>query len=248
MHCDEAQQLISAGIDGEISDASAEKLREHTEGCANCTGVQADFRRISQQLKSAGREVLPSRLEPRVRAAIGRAARESYVPALTRKPWLRQLAAMAAVCLIAVFGTWTYTRQYDSQMRIEHDVLAAHMRALLQDSPIQVASSDTHTVKPWFNGRVEFSPDVKDFAAEGFPLAGGRLDYIGGKRVAVLVYRHRLHVIDVFVWPAATPDDVPPRLTSTDGYNLLTWSHGGLTYWAASDLNATELQQFKALL
>ncbi len=109
-----------------------------------------------------------------------------------------------------------------------------HMRALLQDSPIQVASSDTHTVKPWFNGRVEFSPDVKDFATEGFPLAGGRLDYIGGKRVAALVYRHRLHVIDVFVWPAATAEDIPPRLTSTDGYNLLTWSHGGLTYSAIS--------------
>jgi anti-sigma factor RsiW len=232
MHCDEAQQLISAGIDGEISDTSAEKLREHTETCASCSGVQADFRRISQQLKSAGREVLPSRLEPRVRDAIARAARESYVPALTRKPWLRQVAAMAAVCLIAVFGTWTMTRQYDSQSRIERDVLAAHMRALLQDNPIQVASSDTHTVKPWFNGRVEFSPDVKDFAAEGFPL----------------VYRHRLHLIDVFVWPAATAEDVPPRLVSTDGYNLLTWSHGGLTYWAVSDLNATELQQFKALL
>jgi anti-sigma factor RsiW len=248
MQCDEAQQLISAGIDGEISDTSAEKLREHTETCTSCSGVQADFRRISQQLKSAGREVLPSRLEPRVRDAIGRAARESYVPNLTRKPWLRQVAALAAVCLIAIFGTWTMTRQYDSQSRIERDVLAAHMRALLQDNPIQVASSDTHTVKPWFNGRVEFSPDVKDFAAEGFPLAGGRLDYIGGKRVAALVYRHRLHVIDVFVWPAATAEDVPPRLISTDGYNLLTWNHGGLTYWAVSDLNATELQQFKALL
>lgn len=248
MQCDEAQQLISAGIDGEISDTSAEKLREHTEGCASCLGVQADFRRISQQLKSAGREVLPSRLEPRVRQAIAKAARESYVPNLTRKPWLRQIAAMAAVCLIAVFGTWTMTRQYDDQSRVEHDVLAAHMRALLQDNPIQVASSDTHTVKPWFNGRVEFSPDVKDPAAEGFPLAGARLDYISGKRVAALVYRHRLHVIDVFVWPAKTPDEVAPRLISTDGYNLLTWSQGGLTYWAVSDLNATELQQFKGLL
>ena len=248
MQCDEAQQLISAGIDGEISDANAEKLREHTEDCASCSGVQADFRRISQQLKSAGREVLPSRLEPRVRDAIARAARESYVPALTRKPWLRQVAAIAAVCLIAVFGTWTMTRQYDSRTRIEHDVLAAHVRSLLQDSPIQVASSDTHTVKPWFNGRVEFAPEVKDPSAEGFPLAGGRLDYIGGKRVAALVYRHRLHVINVFVWPAATPEDVAPRLIATDGYNLLTWSHGGLTYWAVSDLNANELQQFRALL
>src|SRR5262245_55035967 len=248
MRCDEAHQLISASIDGEVSAASAEKLREHTDGCTACAGLQADFRRLSQQLKSAGREILPARLESRVRLALSEAANDARPAGSHRRPWLRQLAAMAAVCLIAVFGTWTVTRHFDAETRIEQDVLAAHVRSLLQDSPIQVASGDPHSVKPWFNGRVEFAPEVKDPSAEGFPLAGARLDYIDGRRVAALVYKRRLHVVNVFVWPSPTPGDVAPRLTSINNYNLLTWSRGGLTYWAVSDLNGAELQQLKALL
>lgn len=248
MRCDEAQQLISASIDGEVSDTSADKLREHTAACAACAGVQADFRRLSQQLKSAGREILPARMESRVRLALTEAAANARPAASRGRPWLRQLAAMAAVCLIAVFGTWTITRHVDREARLEQDVLSAHVRSLLQDSPIQVASGDPHSVKPWFNGRVEFAPEVKDPSAEGFPLAGARLDYVGGKRVAALVYKRRLHVVNVFVWPSPTPDDVAPRLVPVNGYNLLTWSHGGLTYWAVSDLNGAELQQLKALL
>jgi anti-sigma factor RsiW len=247
MRCDEAQQLISAGIDGELTRTSADELREHTQACPSCAGIAADFRRLSQQLKSAGREILPSRLESRVRLALAEVA-DAPSPALRGKPWIRQLAAMAAVCLIAVFGTWTITHHFDSEARLEHDVVAAHVRSLLQESPIQIASGDPHSVKPWFNGRLEYAPDVKDPAAEGFPLVGARLDYIGGRRVAALVYKRRLHMVNVFVWPSTSPDDVAPRLMSVNTYNVLTWSHGGLTYWAVSDLNGAELQQLRALL
>jgi anti-sigma factor RsiW len=248
MHCDEAQQLISASIDGEVSNTNAEELRAHTAACAACAGVQADFRRLSQQLKSAGREILPARLESRVRLALTRTTGESRAIALGSRPWLRQLAAMAAVCLIAVFGTWIATRHFDGEARLEQDVLSAHLRSLLQDTPIQVASGDPHSVKPWFNGRVEFSPDVKDRSVEGFPLVGARLDYVDGRRVAALVYKRRNHVVNVFVWPSNNPSQVAPRLTSVNGYNLLTWRQNGLTYWAASDLNGSELQQLQALL
>jgi anti-sigma factor RsiW len=248
MRCDEAHQLISASIDGEVSDANAEQLREHTESCVACASIAADFRRLSQQLKNAGREILPARLESRVRLALTEVAAGAPAVALRSKPWIRQIAAMAAVCLIAVFGTWTITRQFDSDSRIERDVLSAHVRSLLQDSPIQVVSADPHTVKPWFNGRIEYAPEVKDPAAEGFPLAGGRLDYIDGQRVAALVYKHRLHVVNVFVWPSNRPDDTAPRSMRINNYNLLTWNHGGLTYWAVSDLNGAELQQLQALL
>jgi anti-sigma factor RsiW len=248
MHCDEAQQLISASIDGEVSNASAHELREHMAACAACASVQTDFRRLSQQLKSAGREILPARLESRVRLALTKAAGEPGVNALGGRPWLRQLAAMAAVCLIAVFGTFIATRYFDGEARIERDVLSAHLRSLLQDRPIQVASGDPHSVKPWFNGRVEFSPEVKDPSAEGFPLVGARLDYIDGRRVAVLVYKRRDHVVNVFVWPSNNPNQVPPRLASVNGINLLTWRQNGLTYWATSDLNGSELQQLRALL
>lgn len=248
MQCDEAQALISASIDGEVSEASVGELRQHMAACPACTGVQADFRRLSQQLKSAEREILPARLETRVRQALAQAAAETR-PTLTRsKPWIRQLSAIAAACLIAVFGTWTFTRYVDSETRVEQDVLSAHVRSLLQDSPIQVASGDPHSVKPWFNGRVEFAPEVKDPAAEGFPLVGARLDYIDGRRVAALVYKRRQHTVNVFVWPAAHAGDVAARSIPVKGYNLLTWSHNGLTYWAVSDLNGAELQQLQALL
>ncbi len=116
MRCDEAQQLISAGIDGELSRTNAEELREHTQACASCAGVAADFRRLSQQLKSAGREILPARLESRVRLALTEVAGDGPSALVRHQPWLRQLAAMAAVCLIAVFGTWTITRHVDSEL------------------------------------------------------------------------------------------------------------------------------------
>ena len=248
MQCDEAQALISASIDGEASDVGACELRQHMAACAACAGVQSDFRRLSQQLKSAGREILPARMETRVRQALAQAAAEQRPVLVRGKPWVRQLAAMAAVCLIAVFGTWSITRYMESESRIEQDVLSAHVRSLLQDSPIQVASGDPHSVKPWFNGRVEFAPEVRDPAAEGFPLVGARLDYIGGRRVAALVYKRRLHTVNVFVWPSASPGDAAPRLIPVNTYNLLTWRHNGLIYWAVSDLNGAELQQLQALL
>jgi anti-sigma factor RsiW len=203
------------------------------------------FRRLSQQLKSAEREILPACSNTRARRYPSGARRVDFG---CGRPWVRQLTAVAAVCLIAVFGTWTITRYVDSEARIEQDVLSAHVRSLLQDSPIQVASGDPHSVKPWFNGRVEFAPDVKDPAAEGFPLAGARLDYVDGRRVAALVYKRRLHTVNVFVWPSPHAGDIAARLIPVKGYNLLTWSRNGLTYWAVSDLNGAELQQLQALL
>src|SRR5262249_39585504 len=136
----------------------------------------------------------------------------------------------------------------DQAALLERDVFAAHVRSLLQDSPTQVASSDSHTVKPWFAGRLEYAPAVKDLAAEGFPLAGARLDYVGERRVAALAYRRRLHVISVFVWPSNDAADSAPHAVAYRGYNLLTWSRGGTAYWAISDLNMNELRQLQALL
>src|SRR6185437_9388854 len=127
-------------------------------------------------------------------------------------------------------------------------ILTAHVRSLLQDSPIQVASSDAHTVKPWFTGRVDFAPEVKDLTAEGFPLLGARLDYVHGRRVGALVYRRRLHTVNVFMWGAPGTEDTAPTLATKNGYNLLVWSKGGVTYWAVSDVDARELQRLYSLL
>ena len=161
----------------------------------------------------------------------------------------RNVAALAACCVLSVLATWwVMTSASQGIDRIARDVAAAHIRSLLQDSPVQVASSDQHTVRPWFAGRADFAPDVKDLAQDGFPLIGGRLDYIAERRVAAAVYKRRLHVINVFMWPSTATADSAPQIDTRNGYNLLSWSRNGVAYWAASDLNADELRQLQRLL
>ena len=120
--------------------------------------------------------------------------------------------------------------------------------SLLQERPTQIASSEVHAIRPWFTGRLDFAPSVKDLTAEGFPLAGARLDYIGERRVAALVYFRRLHLVNVFMWPAAGASDSPPRETVHRGYNIITWSKGGIRFWAISDLGMAEMRQLQAYL
>jgi anti-sigma factor RsiW len=160
----------------------------------------------------------------------------------------RQVAALAACCGLSVLLTWWYLTSATQTDRLEQELLAAHMRSLLQDNPFQVASSDTHTVKPWFAGKVDFAPEVRDLAAEGYPLLGGRLDYVHERRVGALVYKRRLHIINVFMWRAPAGEDVAPVSATKNGYNLITWSKSGVAYWAVSDLDAAELRRLATLL
>jgi anti-sigma factor RsiW len=131
--------------------------------------------------------------------------------------------------------------------RLQEELVASHTRALMTGHAIDVVSSDRHTVKPWFNGRLDFSPAVFDLSAQGFALTGGRLDYLEQRPVAALVYQHKAHPINLFVWPAKAGDDAP-KSASRLGYNLLHWTRGGLSYWAVSDLNSGELAQFRDML
>jgi anti-sigma factor RsiW len=131
---------------------------------------------------------------------------------------------------------------------VAREVLTSHLRSLMPGHLMDVVSTDQHTVKPWFDGRIDFSPPVKDFAADGFRLAGGRLDYLAGRPVAALVYQRRKHIVNVFVWPAADGSQSAVESTAHDGYNLLHWQRGGMNYWMASDLSAQEMGDFAHLL
>jgi anti-sigma factor RsiW len=261
MQCERVRELLSPYLDGELSPEERQAVAAHLGECRGCPAQLDDFRRVSQTLAEAGREPAPKPLTARVRSNLARAAHAepTAATALITKPpragtlWvrrglLRQAAVIAAACVLAAVATWLATSTLGQQHRLEQDVLTAHVRSLLQDSPIQVGSSDAHTVKPWFAGRIDFSPEVKDLASEGFPLVGGRLDYIGGRRVGAVVYKRRLHIINVFMWPSPSAADAAPRLITRNGYNLLTWNHGGVDYWAVSDLNAGDLAQLQALL
>ena len=147
-----------------------------------------------------------------------------------------------------VVGTWKITDSRDAANAVVGEVLASHVRALMGTHLTDVASTDQHTVKPWFNGRLDFSPPVYDFAGLGYPLIGGRLDYVAGGPVAALAYGRRQHVIDVFLWPTQRGSTGGPPAVTRQGYHMLHWSAPDYTYWVVSDLGVTELGEFSRLL
>jgi anti-sigma factor RsiW len=271
MRCEEVQDLASAWLDDELSEARAHEVAEHEANCEACRAYVIDLRFLAEQMTGLGREPAPPGLDERIRVSLAeelgaeelsaeelsaeeRGAEQfsrSVIPASTPRRWrgfVQQAASMAAVCLLSVFGTWAVLRQPDTVSTTRHDVVAAHVRSLLQNSTIQVPSSDSHTVRPWFNGRVEFAPPVKDLTAEGFPLVGGRLDYVDGHRVATLVYRHSLHTISVFVWPETPGSPAGKPLAQVEGLNVLSWTKDGMVWWAVSDMEPAEMKELRALL
>ena len=130
---------------------------------------------------------------------------------------------------------------------IAQDVISSHLRSLLATHLFDVPSTDQHTVKPWFDGKLKFSPPVQDFAEHGFRLTGGRLDYLNGREVAALVYQRRLHIINLFIWPSESSRNTVATSFSKDGYNVLHWAHEGFEFWAVSDVNAEDMRAFADL-
>ncbi|MGA3004125.1 MAG: anti-sigma factor [Acetobacteraceae bacterium] len=256
MRCEEVQDLASAWLDNELSEPRAGAVAEHEANCEACHAYISDLRLLAEQMARLGREPAPPGLAERIRVTLAEERGPEHrdgtvIPLASSQRWrgfVQQFASMAAVCLISVFGTWAVMHQPNSVPETEHDVVAAHVRSLLQNSTIQVVSSDSHTVRPWFNGKVEFAPPVKDLAAEGFPLYGGRLDFVDGHRVATLVYHHGPHTISVFVWPEDSASPARPLLTQLDGLNVLSWTKDGMVWWAVSDMEQSEMKELRALL
>lgn len=255
MQCDRVSELIGAYLDQELEADMRRQVALHLGSCPACAALADDVRRLSEQLAIGGREPAPAHLVSDVRALLATAATETAAPPrlaaakrILGQSWLQQAAALLLACGVTAAATAVVTSHFAGMVALERDVAAAHIRSLLQESPTQIASSEMHTVKPWFAGRLDFAPAVKDLTAEGFPLAGARLDYIGERRVAALVYRRRLHVANVFLWPSISGADSAPREISHKGYNVITWAERGITYWAISDLNMGELRQLQVAL
>ncbi|MBS0374770.1 MAG: zf-HC2 domain-containing protein [Proteobacteria bacterium] len=252
MACAESARLALLE-DGELAPPEAAALERHVATCADCRLEREATRALRAALRrSAERHRAPAAL----RARIGAALEAEPAPfAATRRPppataprgrfWAGAGSGALAATLAALAVALVVGR--GATPAVEHDVVAAHLRALLPGRAIDVESSDRHTVKPWFAGHADVSPPVVDFAAEGFVLAGGRIDYVGGERASVVVYRHGAHLIDVFVWrdPAARQ---PTRARSENGFRLLSWRAGDLAFCAISDTAEAELVALKDLL
>ena len=250
MPCDVQREKLDAYFDGELPGGEQATLARHIAGCTFCTQALRQLQALRARLKKEA-PALPDGLAARVALALTDAGDVQVAPAAIASRWrMPQLAGLAAsyAAVAVVAGGLGYSLMARQQVTesIGHDVVAAHVRALMQEAPYQVASSDQHTVKPWFAGRAEFSPQVRDFGPQGFALAGGRLDYVAGQRVAALVYRHDKHVIDLLMWPTAKPD-TGPQFSMREGFHMASWISGGLEAQAISDMGADEMKAFAGL-
>ncbi|MFI5197533.1 MAG: anti-sigma factor family protein [Thermoanaerobaculia bacterium] len=244
MSCEIPLERTHAWLDGELSVEATLDAERHARECAVCA---AEYRR-GLALKAALREgglvaAPPASLEARVRARLSSERRPSW-----RRNVPQWVAIAAALVLGAGIGALVFPLRESIGARSLPDALvSAHVRALMKGPLVEVPSSDRHTVKPWFAGRVDFAPKVKDLAAQGFPLAGGRVDAVSGRRTAVLAYRHGPHEIDVFVWVAATPSPAV-MMGGARGYHVARWTEGDLSYAAVSDMDEDELVAFVELV
>lgn len=244
--CSRWELMLHGFIDGELDAAHSLELEQHLATCPHCAEQLERFRTVKQVVSQRGvRWRAPDHVRAQILAAIEQEAGKQARPSVSSwtkitgsvRQWLfvPSLAALAASLFLVL-------APIHNRSSVQDEVVAGHVRSLLVDHLTDVATSDQHTVKPWFNGKIDFSPPVVDLAPQGFPLVGGRVDYIEGRVVAALVYRRRGHFINVFVWPA------PPAATtasSRDGYTVENWSKDGLTFWAVSDAAADEIRGFR---
>ena len=245
----EVLDRLSAWADDELDPVASAALTTHLESCASCAHAAERMR----SLRAAVRDGLeahaaPAALRARVAASLPAAAPAPLRVTPLRPRWDWRLAAAAAGVVVIAGAAWLAAVRGPAAAadRLAGEIVSSHVRSLMASHLTDVTSTDQHTVKPWFAGRLDFSPPVEDLADRGFPLLGGRLDYVGGRPVAALVYGRRQHMINLFLWPRAG-GHAPAALTR-QGYHALHGVAGGMEYWAVSDLNAAELATFVAAL
>jgi len=242
-----SRERLEAWLDGELDAAGCDAVARHVERCPGCAGTAARLREQKAAIRAdAPYYPAPTGLRESIHAAVGAADR----PASTRRTfWL----AWAAAAILAVSAGWMVLRlrsdeaQAIARANLAGNLFDLHLRSLI-GTLVDVPSSDQHTVKPWFAGKLDYSPEVKNLDAGGFSLAGGRLDFVAGHRVAVIVYRRRQHVISLFIWPLTSREIAGGAgETERDGYNLIHWVRGSMTCWAVSDVSVQELRKLKSL-
>ncbi len=248
MNCADTQDLLQGYVDGELDLVRSLEIEQHLQDCAACGRAQQNLQGLRTAL-SAGTLYYtpPAQLQRRVQTAL---RQTEPAPALRRRlPWrlLNLSIAVAAVVILAWSLVHNLTAPSADDL-LAQEVLAGHVRSLQAAHLADVPSSDQHTVKPWFDGKLDFAPSVEDLASRGFPLVGGRLDYLDNRPVAALIYGRQKHYINLFIWPASAAGDSPTTALTRQGYHLRHWSQVGMNYWAVSDLNNGELEAFVHLI
>jgi anti-sigma factor (TIGR02949 family) len=252
MNCAEAEILLHALLDGELDAGHSRDVEAHLETCAGCAEKLRAFRAMRGAMARANlKEAAPAELRRRIESALAVPAprgivlrpRESFFRP-SRRSFFGGFAAGAALSAAAAATVALAVFRGDGQQTIANEVVSAHIRSLQPGHLMDIATSDQHTVKPWFNGKVDVAPPVVDLTAEGFTLLGGRLDYIDGEPVASIVYQRRKHIINLFVAQRLGASHAGAATATIQGYNVRHWSETGLDFWAVSDIAGDELDDF----
>ena len=238
MECREAEGLLPAYHDRELEPVIATSVRDHVDTCAACQERLATLESIGRMIRRAPYYQAPAALRARLTQARSPSTTRSHLFA-----W-----AAAVVMVVSLGGSVVLIRSsaraVDPVDAVAQEVVSSHVRSLMGEHLFDVRSTDQHTVKPWFLGKLDFSPPVTDLAQAGYPLTGGRLDYVAGHPVAALVYTRGHHTINVFVWPEAADAGRSSDARAIRGFHVRHWANAGMAYWAVSDVNDQELDQF----
>lgn len=248
MVCRDVLDRLSPFLDDELDPVASREILQHLDGCPDCAAALARQTELGETLR---RDLEYHRASDLLRARVLRDARVAArrgagVAAGRPRRWLGVAAATIAV----VGGAWLLAplQRGSGNAAITSEAVSGHIRSLMASHLTDIASTDQHTVKPWFRGKLDFSPPVADFAAAGYPLVGGRLDYLQGRAVAALVYQHRKHIVNVFVWPVADAREAIAPAVREQGFHVIRGTHARMAYWVVSDLNAEELSAFARMV
>jgi mycothiol system anti-sigma-R factor len=249
--CELTQSVLHGYLDGELDAARAADFERHLLSCPQCVAALEAQENLRASIQQTGLyERAPATLRRKISAELTASASTPAALKISSHPAAWRWLAVAAALLLAASLGWRVTSQRNAGSTETAYVSAfvdAHLRSLQPGHLEDVVSTDQHTVKPWFDGKLDFAPPVRDFANQGFPLQGGRLDVVHGQTVAVLVYGRRKHVINVFIWPT-TELDAPPQSGSQLGYNWVDWRRNGMEMCAVSDVNSGDLDTLRQLL
>jgi len=252
LSCQRAQELIHGYVDGELDLARSLEVEQHIHECEVCARTYRNQTTLRLSLKHDSLYyAAPEKLKKRIQSSLRKEARSKVSQRAFGWRWLGVGASLAFMLLVGV----VVRRFVPGAIRpacdelLAQEVLSDHVRSLQMPGHLtDVLSSDQHTVKPWFDGKVDFAPPVKDFASQDFRLYGGRLGYLNNRPVATLIYQRRLHYINLFIWPAEQAGSTDQVAIQRQGYNLIHWSGSGMNFWAISDLNGVELREFAHLV
>jgi anti-sigma factor RsiW len=250
LSCQITQEFIHAYVDGELDLPRSLEVEQHMQECEVCARAYRNQTALRAAFKDSSLyHSAPAKLEKRIRASLRSEAKSEVGRRSFVWRWL-PVGALALV-LLMTFVIWRAVPglRPSGDDLLAQEVVSNHVRSLqLESHRTDVISSDQHTVKPWFDGKLDFAPTVKDFSSQGFPLLGGRLEYLNNRAVAALIYQRQKHYINLYIWPAEQSGAAGEVATKRQGYNLLHWTNSGMNYWAVSDLNEVELHEFARLV